>query len=297
VRLPVRRRAAARPVRRRRRRVRLVNWIRLGGAAMVLCSSAGLAWLVSAEEFELDGRRVELSGLHYTDAELVRSIVQPWLDGRPNIFRLPAAEIERTLDTLPAVAHSDVRLSLPRRVEVILAERTPVFVWRTPAGDFLVDATGVLLHSAGAEETGGALPVLRDDRHRPAPPELGQRLEGVDLEAVLKLGALTPELLGSDARRLQLAADDDEGYAITAEPYDWRAVFGHYTPNLRPPDIIERQVQCLRALLADEPGLQTVYLSPADDRCGTFVAQPTPVGAPADRDGPGTRRTAPPWSP
>ncbi|MDQ3937693.1 MAG: FtsQ-type POTRA domain-containing protein, partial [Chloroflexota bacterium] len=218
-----------------------------------------------------------LSGLRHTDAEIVRSLIQPWLAGRPNLFRLPAADIERALDTLPAVAHSEVRVSLPRRVDVVLAERTPVFVWRTAEGDYLVDATGVLLDSAAALEPGSTLPVFRDDRRRSAPAEVGQRLDGVDLEAVLKLGALTPALLGSDARRLQLAADDDEGYAIIAEPHGWRAVFGHYTPTLRPPEIIERQVQCLRALLADEAQLQTVYLSPADDRCGTFVTRPTPL--------------------
>jgi hypothetical protein len=51
---------------------------------------------------------------------------------------------------------------------------------------------------------------------------------------------------------------------------------------LRPVDIIPRQVQCLRSLLGtQETTVQTIYLAPLDEGCGTFLATPTPRALPS----------------
>jgi hypothetical protein len=94
---------------------------------------------------------------------------------------------------------------------------------------------------------------------------------------VLKLAALTPADVDSAATSFSLFIDDENGFTLGADLPAWRAVFGHYTPNLRPVDMIDQQVQCLRSLLADrEQQVAVIYLAPAEDRCGTFRARPTP---------------------
>ena len=90
---------------------------------------------------------------------------------------------------------------------------------------------------------------------------------------MLELGALTPALLDS-RRRASVSASvgDDNGFVLDAQPDGWQAIFGEYTPNLRPTDLIPRQVQCLRSLLAaSESDLRTIYLAPLDERCGTYL--------------------------
>jgi cell division septal protein FtsQ len=273
MRLPVRKPIAGRRRRRATGRSPLLNWSRLAGLALMAAAAGAFAWLTQAEEFRLDSQQISVSGLHYTDAELVVSLVGPWLDGRPNLFRLPASDVERALLELPAVAGSEVRLTLPGSLSISLVERVPVFVWQTDGGAFLVDSEGVLLRGvAEGEQPRGELPRLEDRRQLPEPPAVGSVLAEADRLAVLKLAAVDPALVGSRAARLALSVDDEEGYSLIAEPGLWRAVFGHYTPTLRRPEIIDRQVQCLRSLLAaeDEGQLEAIFLAPADDRCGTF---------------------------
>jgi hypothetical protein len=94
---------------------------------------------------------------------------------------------------------------------------------------------------------------------------------------MLQIGALTPELVGSAASELVFSADDTDGFVVTAAPYGWRAVFGFYTPTLRPPTLIAQQVQCLRSLLASgEAQMDTIYLAPEGDRCGTYLPHASP---------------------
>ncbi|CAN5852371.1 hypothetical protein BH24CHL6_BH24CHL6_16450 [soil metagenome] len=285
--LPVRRRMPARRTRRRVRRRRVVNWWRLLGGALMVVTGGGMAWLLAAADFEVDPAGVELSGLHYTDARLVHSTMRPWLNDGVNLFRLPAADIELALTRLPAVASADVQVLLPNRLKVAVLERVPVFVWRTGQNDYLVDSAGVLLRTVLPTEALSAdLPLVDDGRQAQAQPQPGDVLEAVDLQAILKLGAVDPALLGSRAEWLSLSVEEHDGYVLSAEPGAWRAVFGHYTPTLRPPDIIDRQVQCLRALLdTDEGEIETIYLSVSDERCGTYIARARP--APSDEPEPG----------
>ena len=285
MRLPIRQPVAGRRSRRPRRRRRPVGWWRLAGVLLMAGAGGGVAWLTSSDEFRLEPADVQVSGLYYTDAQVLRSTIGPWLEAEPNLFRLAATEMESVLRGLPAVAAADVRAVLPDRLLVDVVERVPVFVWRTPVGDYLVDTGGVLLRQMlDGEALPAGLPLLEDERSGQT-ARVGETLEGVDREAVLKLAAIDPALLDSGATTLQLSADDRNGYVLAAQPTGWQAIFGHYTPTLRPPEIIDRQVQCLRSLLAqDEESLETIYLSPADERCGTYVARPTPEPSAAPQE-------------
>jgi hypothetical protein len=79
-------------------------------------------------------------------------------------------------------------------------------------------------------------------------------------------------MLGSQAQDLRLRVDKADGFVLKSEDRGWRALFGHYTPTIQPPDIIPAQVQCLRWLLAsEERKLEQVRLALSDEACGTFT--------------------------
>jgi hypothetical protein len=111
---------------------------------------------------------------------------------------------------------------------------------------------------------------------------MGGRLDPLDLEVARLLGAVTPAQLGSVVTTLAISVDDVDGWVIWA-PGGWKAIFGHYTPDLHRTEDIPQQVQCLASLLADrEPQVGTVLLAVSADRCGVFTdASPSGTRNPA----------------
>jgi len=256
----------------------LFNLSRLLGALLMLGASASLNWLTAPDRFELDPAAVTVKGLHHTPAQAASAILDPVVDERPNIFRLRTAALARELVELPAVASVDIRAGLTGALAISVTERVPVLTWQVGTQGLLVDADGVVISPASEPLT--ELPAVTDRRTGAAAPEIGSRIDSIDLAAALRLAALTPPLLGSRASGLELEVEDEHGWLLSARsPMSWRAVFGHYTPNLRPTAMIDQQVQCLRSLLASsETEIEMVFLAPSEDRCGTFRARPTPRG-------------------
>jgi len=107
------------------------------------------------------------------------------------------------------------------------------------------------------------------------PATLGA-VDRVDLDAATRLGSLLPADIGSAAQKLAVFVSDANGFTVRTQPTSWEAVFGFYTPSLRPPTLIAQQVQCLRNLLASGEGqMDTIYLAPEGDRCGTYLPRPS----------------------
>ncbi len=266
--------------------MRLLTFTRIAGLALMAACSVTSSWLVSSPAFEVSDAGIELSGMSYTDPLQVRAIIGLPLGTTANVFTLRTGTMERELTGLPAVAAADVVALLPGRLVVQIEERTPLFVVRNAAGDHLVDVDGVVLDLLA---TGSAdalsLPALTDERVANAPVlEVGGQVLDPDLTAVRSLLALTPATISSAAQSLALVANDEEGFVMIAQPLGWRAVFGHYTPTLRPPEMVERQVQCLRTLLTEGEGeteIATIFLAPLDDRCGTYLPRSTPTPRPS----------------
>lgn len=250
-----------------------------------MITTAGTAiWAATNDDFVLGPDGAQISGLRYTDRATVLAAAALAEDARPNLFTVPTQQMRAGLLALPAVADADVHVVLPNRLEMSLVERAPVLALRRRDGNFVVDADGVVLASPGDEELAAlGLPTIEDDRLVLATDvHVGGSLDSLDLAAMLQLGAVTPALLESSASTLGLTIDDADGYVMTAAPYGWRAIFGNYTPTLRPPDLIPRQVQCLRSLLAqDEAALATIYLAPLDERCGTYLPRISPSPQPS----------------
>jgi hypothetical protein len=272
---------ARRPVRQSARDgegSRLNRW-RFLGAALAVASAAALGWLVGSHDFNLRPDRVEITGLRYTSAEDVRAVIGLPIGATPNVFRVQTGSMQRALEALPAVARAQVEAILPDRLLVTVTERTPAFVLRTATAAFLIDEGGVALYEPPAEDAAKlGLPVVDDSRALLATDfDVGGRLDEISLAADLRLAALTPANIGSSYATLALTVDDEEGYVLTAEPGGWRAIFGHYTPTLRPIDIIDRQVECLRARVdAGETEIAVIYLAPLEERCGTYMPRQTP---------------------
>lgn len=269
-----------RPAPRRQGALALVNRWRVLGVVVAIASATGINWLLTSHSFELDPSDVEVSSLVYTQPEAIRAAIGLPEDAAPNVFRIDTRSMRRALEALPAVAHADVYVTLPHRLVVSVTERTPTFVITAPAGAFIIDVDGFVLDELPqTEATDLGLPVVNDVREQFAPElVVGGRLDAVSLDATLRLAAITPALIGTAYETLSVTVDDADGYVLSAEPDGWRAVFGHYTPNLRPVDQIDRQVQCLRARVeAGEQGIAVIYLATLDDRCGTFLPEGTPV--------------------
>lgn len=248
----------------------------------MLAAAGGAYWLTTSATFAFAGPAEGSLDLRYTDPATVLSAAG--LDGHPNVVRLRSDAMRAAILRIPSIADADVRIILPDRVAVSATERQPAFALHRPDATYLVDADGLVLATVGTSQPAAlGIPTIDDDRETLAPDvHVGGSLDPIDLGAMLQLGAVTPALIDSRASSLALAVHDDNGFVLSAQPNGWQAIFGNYTPTLRPVDEIPRQVQCLRSLIgASESDVRTVYLAPLDERCGTFLPLQVPRASPS----------------
>jgi cell division septal protein FtsQ len=236
---------------------------------VALATVAAFYGVVASPAFAL--QRLDLAGARFTGREVVERAAGLAASPVPNAFTLDTEAVRAELRTLPAVIDVDVEVALPDLLRVRLVEREPALAWQVGGRSFLVSADGVVLSETA--EPAADLPVFADERTGRPVPAPGRTLDDTDLAAARRLGSLTPELTGTEADGLAFQITDKEGFVVTAPRKPWRAIFGIYTPTLRPPEIIPSQVQCLAGLLAaqGEARLEAVYLFPEGDRCGTFI--------------------------
>lgn len=256
----------------------LVSPERLIASALILVTAVGILWLATSSQFALAADGVEINGVHYTDATVVREALGLPAGGTPNVLTLHTDAMRRALLALPAVAAADVHVALPDRLVVNITERTAVVAVAHTGVTYLLDEDGIVLEGRAANAPAiTGIPLIHDARVALGVPfEVGQQADPTETAAMLQIGALTPALVGSTAASLAFSATDADGFVVSAEPFGWRAVFGNYTPTLRPPSQIAQQVQCLRSLLATgEAAIDTIYLAPSDDRCGTYLPRPS----------------------
>lgn len=248
------------------------------GLAGIVVSLALLGLLVAGGLFAVGPTGLIVEGAHYTSLTQIRTALGLRPGTRLDLVTLRTSTLAARLRALPAVdaAVGDaaaVRVALPDRLIVTIRERRPIIVWQVGARRLLADASGRLLAEADGA-VAPALPIVSDQRAADAGLSVGDGLDPLAFTAVRTLAAITPARLGSAAPSLALTLTDSDGFSLTA-PAGWRAVFGLYTMNIRPPSIISRQVQCLTSLLAQagEDHLATIYLSPGGGACGTYTTR------------------------
>jgi hypothetical protein len=127
--------------------------------------------------------------------------------------------------------------------------------------------------SAAVRAAADELPVIDDRRVAPVLPAVGGQLERIDLDVATRLLSLRPADVGSGSTGLVIALDDADGWIVQPSIDDpWTAVFGRYTAELRPPDLVPGQVRLLRSLLAGrEQKIARVVLADAEN--GTYVSR------------------------
>lgn len=286
---PVARLRQARSIRPVRRRSGRPSPARAAAALVALAAGAVLYGLVGSPVFGYG--RLVVDGARFTSrAEIETALRLP--DGT-SVFGLSVEELEARLRALPAVEAARVRIVLPETVAVELVEREPILAWRAGGAVYLVDGAGVFFAQIGSDAAadaptpssaggraavrvdGAIVPLVEDRRATSRRLGLGATLSAVDLDAARRLGSLRPVDVGSAASSLAVGIDDADGWTIRpagGEGSDagWIAVFGIYTPTLRPTTMIPGQVRLLRSLLSDrEPEVARVVLASETD--GTFV--------------------------
>ncbi len=237
----------------------------------ILASVGGLYGLAATPAFKLD--RLDLPALQWTTKDAVVAAVS--IPAGTNLFRIETGPIEDRLRSLPGVAEAHVTLSLPDTLVVKIKEREAIVTWRTGESLLLVDRAGVIfgafpIDSASAPD----LPIVTDTRPTSAALGIGSTIDPLDLDAVTRLGSVTPTDIGSRATSLLLTITEARGFEVRTVPASWVAVFGLYTPSLRTPAIIPGQVRLLRSLLKNrEDAIATIFLP--DEKSGTYVPKAT----------------------
>ena len=200
-------------------------------------------------------------------------------EGGSNLFLLASDRLQAAVEQLPGVLSADVAVDLPDTVRVRVVERDPILVWTVGDHRFLVDRDGGLFADVqpGPGSPVNGLPSVVDNRASAATLAVGGHLDAVDLDAATRLGALRPDQVGSAAAGLRLTIDDEDGFTMRPSSGPWAAVFGFYTPTLRPPDMIPGQVQALRSLLLAQGEAAVRHVTLASAQGGTYLPRATPT--------------------
>lgn len=270
VRLPVRRSSGhVRRTRTARRASAGLTSVR-SGAILIMLACVGIAFgALNSTAFAYQRTAIDGPSSYVSTADAVQAM--GLASAAPNLFTVSTARLEADLLRLPAVTAASVSVELPGTLRVALTERVAILAWVAAGHRFAVDRNGLLfaeLPTSGAD----GLPSVLDRRANASTLAVGSRLDPLDLDVATRLGSLRPADLGSAATSLAVSVDDADGYLVTGQKVGWTAVFGIYTANLRPPDLIVGQVRLLRSLLAGrEATIARVVL--ADDRNGTYTTR------------------------
>jgi cell division septal protein FtsQ len=268
-------RPAGLPVRGRnriRRATGILSPVRAGAAFVMVVTALAIYGVGASSAFTYRQLAFDPGPNAYTSRDDVLQALG-FDQSAPNLFLLRTDRYAARLLQLPAVVVAQVNVDLPDQVSVAITERTPVVIWNINGHRFLVDRTGLLFAPAPSPGSGGpgdGLPVVTDRRAASAKFDVGSQLDPIDLDAATRLAGVTPKDIGSAASELRVSIEDGNGYVIRPVGVPWIALFGVYTPTLRPTDMIPGQVRLLRSFLAGrELTVKTITL--ADDRNGTYT--------------------------
>lgn len=260
----------------RGRRVRLLpSPARAGALLGLLAGILGLYGLTTASVFAI--HRIDVSPLTWTSEAAVLQALDVGTGG--NAFGLSTSNLAARLLQLPAVSSATVSVALPDELRVDVTERRAVMAWRVGGSTFVVDGTGVVFAFApkgGAKAADGTLlPVVLDTRATSSTIiGIGSTIDPTDIDAATRLASIVPADVGSAATSLEVRLTDSDGWVMTTTPRSWTAVFGPYTPVLRPPDLVPAQVRLLRSLiLGRESAFARIVL--ADGEHGTYLPTPS----------------------
>jgi len=266
-----------------RRRSAGLTPIRAGALLGMLASAALVYGAAASDVFAV--RHVRVVGASLTPEAEVRTAAG--VGEAANLFALGTSELRRRVEQLPTVAAADVDAALPDDLTIRVTERRPLLAWAVGDRRLLVDDDGRIFADLPAQPTDAgvaaelaSVPLVSDERVSATGLAVGADLDPVDFDVARRLGALTPADVGSGASGLGVAITDADGFVLRPVPAGWTAVFGIYTPTLRPPTIVPGQVRLLASLLAGREAQVTRVLL-ASETDGTYESRPTPRPSPS----------------
>lgn len=258
-------------------------------AALVMVVAGAAMWGVAASP-AFGVRATDVAGVSVTTAAEVDAVLDLG-SPPPNAFTLATDGLQAALEAIPSVAGADVHVTLPGTLRVRIVERAPILAWHTGASLLLVDREGGVIAdaaagdaTAAARELAARLPTVEDARAAAAPagadatgasqfPAVGSQLGPIELDVATRLLSLRPGDLGSSAGGLQVRLDDRDGWTLRpAVARPWTAIYGFYSPTLRPGDLLEYQTRLLHSLL-DGREAQMLRIVLADGIHGTYTTR------------------------
>lgn len=257
--------------------------------AALLVSAALVAPPALAMSGSLVVDSVRVTGLELLDEQAIVDLAG--INRGESLLGIDLRAAERAIEANPFVARAHARIGIPGELRIEIRETPFLLRWERGGETLLLSGSGRHLGSTASSllsarglESASSLPLVQDATTIPF-VEVGDEISSVDLDIVTRLASLTPGDLGSEAVRLSVQRDPQYGYVVqgVGEGFAWNAVFGIYSPTIRPVDILPAQVRLLRSLLATrERGIGWVIL--ADGQAGTFTdpgVRPPPPPAPS----------------
>lgn len=190
---------------------------------------------------------VVVVGARHVSRDAARS--QSGLDGVPT-FLASAADARAQLRTLAAVRDARVELFLPSTARITLLERQAVGRWVASDNvEWFIDANGVLFPSI--DRTGAPDLRVLDER---APHTAGERIDPPALvEAALRLAALAPGELRSDATDLRVVVTSGANGLVLRTGARWEIRFGTA-------DRFDEKLSIAKRFLVDNPTRRLDYV-------------------------------------
>ncbi|GAB4469745.1 MAG: hypothetical protein Kow0088_02010 [Anaerolineales bacterium] len=172
--------------------------VRLGWRALSALMSFALIFLIyllwTAPQFKVN--TVYFHGLQRISTKEV--YIELDIEDQP-IFTLdPQAIQKQIIAQFPEFRSVEVRFQLPNKVNILVDERKPIFVWKQGERTLLVDAEGYAFPSRGEETNLPKLVIEAEDFPSPMAPEVQadfhEPLLPVDLvSGILSISAMIPD--------------------------------------------------------------------------------------------------------
>ena len=244
---------------------RLPRFPRVLALVLVLGLSASLVYLLAGPMWRVE--HVERNETAFAPpAPIAERLAR--VDGS-SVLALDTRALEADLAALPGIASVRAEAVLPNRVAVTIDEHEPALIWDTHRARLIAAEDGAVVteypdpQSVPADLA--ALPVVDDRRAPSSRIGLGDRLAVAEVAAALRLVALDPALLGSQAPALSLRIDPLYGFTVIAPDLGWEAAFGFYgrEPEDHPGAAaarMERQITAVRTLFATQPETTVAWL-------------------------------------
>ena len=243
---------------RRRLEGRLPSIHRLLAAVATIAAIAGLVALLNGPWLRI--REVGWDGGTYTPTADVEHVLAA-ASGR-SVLAVDTRELRDRLGELPSVADAEVTASLTGEVRASVVEREATVIWHTEAGRLLVSADGTMFGAlpgdAELSSTLASLPTVTDERSLADRLSVGDRITPAVLETTMRVVAIDPAALGSEASGLAVRLDDEFGFRLVSDEAGWEVALGVYGTDPRETSAeaaarLDRQVTAVRTLFSSRP--------------------------------------------